>query len=286
LKISVSGSWIWMSSAAAITKRVAIASGVTAPMFKYHPAVVAQSFATLGRLYPGRIILGVGSGEAMNEAPFVESFPRWRVRFEMLIEAVQLIRKYWTSDDFFTFEGKYFKLRNAFCYDKPRVPIPIYFSAYGPKAAHFAGRHADHLVTWGLDLDFMRKTIFPSFEEGARTVGKDPRKMEKAIYLDFAFGERRKVIEHIRKSSASWLLPDNYNVPDPRRIQANASAVTEEMIEGKVFIADKASALVDFLEKYSSVPEVRHLILSDSSPSPRATLSMMGKKVIPRFKKH
>jgi len=277
-------SWIWMSSAAASTRRAKIASGVTVPIIRYHPAVVAQSFATLGSLYPGRILLGVGSGEAMNEVPFTESFPRWKVRFEMLIEAVKLIRMYWTSEDYFTFEGKYFGLRNAFCYDKPRAPVPIYFSAYGPKGAYLAGQHADHLLTWGLDLDYMRKTIFPRFEEGARAAGKNPREMEKAIYLDFAFGERRRVIEHIRRSSAAWLLPKNYDEPDPRRIQASASAVTEEMIQSKVFVTDRAGALLDFLERYSSLREVGHVILSDSSPDPRATLSMMGTRVIPQLR--
>jgi coenzyme F420-dependent glucose-6-phosphate dehydrogenase len=250
-------------------------------MFKYHPAVVAHAFATLGRLYPGRIILGVGSGEAMNEAPFIETFPRWKVRFEMLIEAVELIRQYWTSDDYFTFDGKYFKLKNSFCYDKPKGKIPIYFSAYGPKGAYLAGRHADHLVTWGRDIDHIRKTIFPAFVEGAKAADRNPAK--KAIYLDFAFGERRKVMEHIRKSAAAWLVPSNYDEPDPRKIQATMPRVTDETIESKVLVTDKKSELVDFLEQFSSLPEVGHIILSDSSPDPKKSLALM-KSIVPLFK--
>jgi G6PDH family F420-dependent oxidoreductase len=274
--------WVWIAAAAERTKKVKLVSGVTAPMFKYHPAVVAHAFATMGAMYPHRIILGVGSGEAMNEAPFIENFPGWKVRFEMLIEAVQLIRQYWSSQDYFSFNGKYFKLKNAFCYDKPATPIPIYFSAYGPKGAFLAGQHGDHLVTWGVDLDYMRKTTFPQFEKGAKQAGKNPSQMEKAIYLDFAYGNHNAVIDKIKQSSASWFLPSNYTEPDPRKIQANVADISAETIEKSVFIAESLDDITEFLERYQKAG-VEHVVLSDSSPDPDATISVFEKRVLRNF---
>ncbi len=92
----------------------------------------------------------------------------------MLVEAVSLMRKFWTSADYFTHDGKYFTANNIFCYDKPKKGIPVYFSAYGPKAAAVAGRYGDGLVTWGLKFDYTRQTILPSFEDGVRSAGKRP----------------------------------------------------------------------------------------------------------------
>jgi coenzyme F420-dependent glucose-6-phosphate dehydrogenase len=271
-----------MAAAAERTRQVKVGCGVTCPLFHYHPANVAHSFATLASLYPGRIWLGVGTGEALNETPFIEPpgiFPaRWKMRSEMLVEAIELIRKYWNSQDYFSFNGKYFKLGNAFCYDKPTLPVPIYFSAYGPKAAFLAGQYGDHLIT-GFSENFQR--IISEFEKGARKAGKDPARMEKMVYRDFAYGKRDETVKRM-KQTCTWFLMSNYYEPDPRKAEANLVNLSDEMIEQTALIAENADDIIDSLNSYRKIG-VEHVALSDSSIDPEKTIRVLKEHVIPHL---
>src|SRR4051794_28519470 len=131
----------WLGALVARTERVTVGTSVLTPTFRYHPAVVAQAFATLGCLAPGRVVLGVGSGESLNEVPLGVAWPEVKERFARLKEAVTLIRRLW-SEDRVTFEGAYYRTELATIYDKPEQP-PLYIGASGPAAARLAGRVAD-----------------------------------------------------------------------------------------------------------------------------------------------
>ena len=129
------------------------------------------------RLFPGRVVLGVGTGEAINEAPFVNRWPNWKEKTETLAEAVQLMKRYWSASDYFDFTGKYFKVKGVYCYDKPVTGIPIYWSAFGSKSAQLGGLYADHLMTSGSPEQFegqrlspiseSRKKFWKGFDQGA-----------------------------------------------------------------------------------------------------------------------
>src|SRR2546427_539119 len=128
-------SFAWLGAVAARTKRIRIGTSVVTPSFRYHPAIVAQAMATVALLAPGRVFLGVGSGESMNETPLtVSEWPEPGERLRRLREAVRLIKRMW-SEDYVTFEGKYFQTREAKLFDKPAQPIPILIAAGGPQAA-------------------------------------------------------------------------------------------------------------------------------------------------------
>src|ERR671917_255467 len=115
----------WLGALAARTERVLIGTSVLTPTFRYHPAVVAQAFATLGCLAPGRVVLGVGSGESLNEVPLGTQWPDGKERFARLKEAVTLIRRLWTEDRV-TFEGSFYRTERATIYDRPEQPVPLY----------------------------------------------------------------------------------------------------------------------------------------------------------------
>src|SRR3984885_7164688 len=108
----------WMGALGARTSRILIGTSVLTPTFRYHPAVVAQAFGTLGSLFPGRVILGVGTGESLNEAPLGVEWPDQKERFARLKEAVTLIQTLWTEDRV-TFDGAFYRTRNATVYDRP-----------------------------------------------------------------------------------------------------------------------------------------------------------------------
>ncbi|MEM4246461.1 MAG: TIGR03557 family F420-dependent LLM class oxidoreductase [Candidatus Bathyarchaeia archaeon] len=165
--------WVWIASAAERTKKVRIGTSVTAPILRYHPAIVAQAFATLSYTYPDRIFLGLGAGEALNESPLGYAWPTAKQRVEMLEEAIVIIRKLW-SEDFVSYQGKY-TLKKAKLYTKPPKPIKIIVATAGVKVAKLAGRLADGiLLVSGSQAIEQSKKLFQAFESGAKKAGTRP----------------------------------------------------------------------------------------------------------------
>ena len=119
---------VWLGAASQATKRVVLGTSVLTPSFRYNPAVIAQAFATLGLLAPGRVILGVGSGEGLNEVPVGVTWPEQSERFARLKESVALIQQLWQGERH-TFEGEYYRTAMATIYDRPEVPVPVYIAA-------------------------------------------------------------------------------------------------------------------------------------------------------------
>lgn len=163
----------WAAAVAERTSTVSIGTSVTTPTFRYHPAVVAQAVATLGCLAPGRVWLGVGTGEALNEiAAGIEQWPPFAERFARLREAVDLIRALWTEDRV-TFEGAHYRVTDAAIYDRPPEPIPILVAAGGPRVAAYAGAVGDGVIsTSGKGRDLYAQKLMPAYERGAREAGR------------------------------------------------------------------------------------------------------------------
>ena len=160
-------SLMFLSSAGARTKRVVLGTSVLTPTLRYNPAVLAQTFATLGCLYPGRIILGVGTGEAMNEhAVSGKAFPEFKERSARLREAIAVIRALWTGDRT-TFDGHYYMTVDAKLYDVPEVRTPIYIAAGGPQMAKLAGKFGDGIIcTSGKGMDLYTNRLLPAAQDG------------------------------------------------------------------------------------------------------------------------
>ncbi|MGZ4951605.1 MAG: LLM class flavin-dependent oxidoreductase [Halobacteriota archaeon] len=179
--------WCFMASALQATKNVQFATAVTSPIMRYNPAVVAQAFATMQLMYPGRVGLGVGTGEQMNETPLLGGeFPPAKKRLEMLSEAVDIIKWLWTSDEPFSCDGHYC-MTDVFLHTKHETQPPIYFSGLGPKASRLAGLKGDHLITLVTNPQVLNEVVFPNFEAGAREAGKDPSKMKRVCLLNLMY---------------------------------------------------------------------------------------------------
>lgn len=213
-------SWEVLSAIGALTKKVILGTSITCPLFRYPPAVVAQAFATLSTLYPGRVFLGVGTGEALNEIPIGFQWPSTPERFERLKEAVALIRMLWTRD-FVTYRGKYYRLLRANIYDKAAVPIPIHIAASGPKGAELAGMLGDAFMTLPIeDTSAFRDKIFPALDKGARRVGRKIEQVEKSILAHAGFykDDHEKAVDSLLQWRGS-LLPVFFDLgaSDPDR---------------------------------------------------------------------
>jgi coenzyme F420-dependent glucose-6-phosphate dehydrogenase len=170
----------WLGAAGERLTSAYIGTSVLTPTLRYQPAVIAQAFATLGSLYPDRVFLGVGTGEAMNETPVTgDVWPSGKERRRRLAEAVTLIRTLWT-DERVDFEGEYYKVSRATIYDRPDDPVPIYIAASGPLAASMAGRLGDGFIcTSGKGHDLYVE-LLGKVREGAEKAGvEDPIEMER-----------------------------------------------------------------------------------------------------------
>jgi alkanesulfonate monooxygenase SsuD/methylene tetrahydromethanopterin reductase-like flavin-dependent oxidoreductase (luciferase family) len=219
----------------------------------------------------------------MNEAPFLMRWPNWKERSETLVEALSLMRKFWTSENYFDFEGKYFKVKGLFCYDKPKKPIPIYWSAFGPKSALLAGKDADHLMTGGASADKIPISIMREFERGLETTGKNPRKAERALSLDCGYGNPKKLLRKIRIYAGS-MIPENTNEMDPRKIEASAMSLSDEFLLEKACLTDSPDTFIERIEGFEEAG-FDHVIFGDWGYDPSATVKMFGRDIIPYFRK-
>ncbi len=178
----------WLAAVGERTSRVLLGTSVLTPTFRYNPAVVAQAFATLGCLYPDRVMLGVGTGEALNETVVTGMpWPEFKERFARLREAVQLMRSLWT-DERVSFDGEYYRTVNATIYDRPERPIPIYVAAGGPMMARYAGRVGEGFIcTSGKGMDLYTEKLLPAVTEGLEKAGRQPDSIDRMIEIKLSY---------------------------------------------------------------------------------------------------
>jgi len=272
--------WVWMAAAAERTKRVQYGTGVTCPLFRYNPAIVAQAFATLGYMYPGRIFLGIGTGEAMNEVPVGYSWPGFKERTQRLEEAIQMMKLLWTQD-WVTFKGRYYHLKKANLYTKPESAIPLYVAASGPTIARLAGKYGDGFLTLPFPEDHYREVLFPALEEGAKEAGRDPSRIDKAIEVYVSYGESYDEALASVRCWAGTLLPFvfKYPIADPREIESYGRLVGDKQLTEVWLIGTSPEEHIKWLEKYIRLG-FRNLHITSSSPNDLKTIQMYGKQVL------
>ncbi|MGA2664682.1 MAG: LLM class flavin-dependent oxidoreductase [Nitrososphaerales archaeon] len=247
--------WSVMASALERTKKVELGPLVTTPIgARYHPALIAQAAATLDNMYPGRFLMSVGSGEAVNEVPFWnDRWPKWSERMERLCEGITLMQKLWTSKKPFAFKGKYFSSEFLLLYTKPRTKLDIYFSAVGEKAAYNAGRYGDHLVTLspGNSAERIRDVLLPRFREGQKEAKKKTAG-GLVVHVDFAFKTPAQII----KDAPYELSPFAENAVDirtPIELEKAGRGVTAERLSRFTHSVKNWGELVKKLDEYTQV---------------------------------
>jgi TAT-translocated FGD2 family F420-dependent dehydrogenase len=217
--------WISLAALTQRTRSLILGTGVTCPTFRNNPAVVAHAFASLGVLAPGRVFLGVGSGEALNEVPTGGGWGRYAERSARLVEAITIIRALW-EEEWVSFHGRYYQIEQARIFDKPPQRVPIYVAAGGPKSGQLAGRHGDGLVTVGGVFGDQGQTVLAAFEEGARAAGKDPATMAKLVEIFAVLGDEEVALPGARLWQFSGAIDGLFEVPDPREIRRIAEERT------------------------------------------------------------
>jgi coenzyme F420-dependent glucose-6-phosphate dehydrogenase len=277
--------WIWIAAAAEHTKRIQFVTGVTAPVYRYHPAIIAQAFASLDVLYPGRIGLGLGSGEAMNEVPLGFDWPRAKARLTRTREAIQIIRELWEgrNDGFVNFNGEYFLLRNAKLYTPPAKRIPIYMAATGQQATKVAAKYSDGLISYLPPVE--AGELLRVFDSTAEKDGRGLDSLEKIAEYKVSFSEG---YDEAFKSASFWratLIKNVFDsdISDPRKLQRKAEKeVPDEKLKQAIQITTSIDDCIKSIEEYFKAGFTRVYVHS-TSPDEMKFIQMFGKKVMPYF---
>ena len=280
-------SFAWMGALAERTKRVRLGTSVVTPTFRYHPAIVAQAMGTLDQLANGRAFLGVGTGESLNEVPVLGiEWPPFKERFGRLREAVELMRRLWT-EDFVSFEGEYFRTKDATVYDKPAGHLPLYVAGAGAQAARFAGRVADGFIcTSGKAWELYRETLLPGVEEGATKAGRDPARIEKMIEMKVSFDtDRQRALEDTRIWAALALPPEaKVGVEDPREMERLAAELPIEKAASRWIVSSDPDEQVEKIKPYLEMG-FTHLVFHAPGNDQRRFLELYAEQVLPRLRR-
>jgi len=241
----------WLGAAAVTLERGFVGTSVLTPMLRYQPAIIAQAFATLGVLAPGRVFLGIGTGEAMNETPVTgDAFPGVKERRMRMAEAIKLIRRLWTEERV-TFEGEYYRTDKATVYDRPEQPVPIYVAASGPLAAKLAGRVGDGFIVTSGKKPELYEELVAAMEEGAQKAGRDPSEIERMIEVKVSYD---KDAAYAKKACEPWAAlaltgEEKSGIEDPMEMEKAADAALDRA-HTRFIVGDDPAAIVEGIAPY------------------------------------
>jgi coenzyme F420-dependent glucose-6-phosphate dehydrogenase len=273
----------WMAAVGERTSRVQIGTSVLTPTFRYNPAVVAQAFATMALLYEGRVMLGVGTGEALNEiAVSGREWPEFKERFARLREAVRLIRQLWAGAEG-DFDGDYYRLVNARIYDRPERPVPVYVAAGGPAVAKYAGRVADGFIcTSGKGMDLYTERLLPAVAEGARAAGRDPAAIDKTIEIKLSYDrDGAAALENTRFwGPLSLTAEQKHSISSAEEMEQLADALPIEQVAKRWIVASDPAEAVAQIEPYLDAG-LNHLVFHGPGHDQRRFLTQLAEDVVP-----
>lgn len=280
-------SFAWLGALGARTQRIEMGTSVVTPTFRYHPSVVAQAMGTLGELFPGRVMVGVGTGESLNEVPPMGiEWPEFRERWARLREAITLMRRLW-SEERVTYTGQYYKTHNATVYDRPASGVPLLVAAGGPQMAKYAGRVGDGFIcTSGKGAELYRDQLLPAFEEGAREAGKDPSQLERMIEVKVSFDtDRQRAMDDTRHWGALALSgQEKVGVEDPLEMERLSDALPTERTASRWIVSTDAEEHVQQIKFYADLG-FNHLVFHAPGTDQRRFLDLYAERVLPLLRK-
>jgi coenzyme F420-dependent glucose-6-phosphate dehydrogenase len=274
----------WLGAAAAATDRVILGTSVLTPSLRYNPAVVAQAFATLGCLAPDRIILGVGTGESLNEVVVGAAWPDQKERFRRLKESVLLMQQLF-REDFVTFEGEFYNTHNATIYDKPASPVPVYIAGSGPAASRLAGRIAEgYISTSGKATELYTERLLPAVAEGLAKAGRNETDVEKMIEMKVSFDtDKARAMEDTKIWAALALTGEQkMGVEDPREMERLAATV-EDVAHRRWLVSDDVDEHIEQIKPYLDWG-FSHLVFHFPGDDQERAMALYAERVLPRLR--
>jgi coenzyme F420-dependent glucose-6-phosphate dehydrogenase len=279
-------SMAWMGALGARTSRILMGTSVLTPTFRYHPSVVAQAFGTLGAMFPRRVILGVGTGESLNEVPALGlAWPEAKERTARLKEALTLIRQLW-SEERVSFKGRYYSTDKATIYDRPTPMPPIYVAGAGPVMAKYAGQSADgYICTSGKAPELYRDTLLPNVAAGIQASGRKPQDIEMMIEMKVSFdSDRERALQDTRHWAALALSPEEKSsVEDPIEMERLADQLPAERAATRWIVSTDPDEHVEKIRAYIDMG-FRHLVFHAPGTDQERFLNLYADQVLPRLR--
>ncbi|MDB5976854.1 MAG: fgd [Nevskia sp.] len=268
----------WLGALGARTSRVLMGTSVLTPTFRYHPSIVAQAFGTLGALFPGRVALGIGTGESLNEVPSSGvAWPEQKERTARFKEAVELIRRLWCEERL-SFHGQFYRTENATIYDRPETPVPIYIAGAGPFMARFAGEHAQGFIcTSGKKWDLYSEILLPNVDAGLDKAGKPRDGIDRLIEMKVSFdSDRGRALEDTRFWGALALtVEEKMNVEDPLQMERLADALPVERAASRWIVSNDPQEIVERIRPYVELG-FNHLVFHAPGPDQARFIELFG----------
>lgn len=274
----------WLAAVGERTSRVQLGTSVMTPTFRYNPAVVAQAFGTLGCLSPGRIALGIGTGEALNEVAVgsIDPWPDFKERFARLREAVSLMRELWRRDRV-TFEGEYYRTTNATVYDRPDDPVQVYVAAGGPLVARYAGRVGDGFIcTSGKGRELYADTLLPAVEQGLAKAGRPASSIDRMVEIKLSWDPDLAAAKHSCRFWAPLSLSaeQKHGLQDPVEMERAADALTDDEVARRWIVTADPDEAVALVKEYVDLG-FTHLVFHGPGDDQERYLRTLAEQVLP-----
>jgi coenzyme F420-dependent glucose-6-phosphate dehydrogenase len=267
--------WSVLGGIAEATDKMQVGTGVTCPMIRIHPAIIAQAAATTAAMMPGRFFLGVGTGENLNEHILGDKWPDWDVRARMLTESLEVIRELWKGE-VTSFDGEFYEVENARIYTLPPDPIPIMVAASGERAAKLAGEIGDGFITTA-----PKPELIKAFDGGRR---RAKRPLYAQVTVCWGRNEKaaRKIAHEVWPTAA---IPGEagQELPNPKHFEQLAEIVTEDMVARRIVCGPDVDRHVEAIQRYVDVG-FDHVYIHQVGPDQEAFIEAYAKDVLPKVR--
>ena len=274
--------WVWLGAALEATERVPIGTAVTPPGPRYHPVLIAQAWATMESMYPGRSYLGVGSGESLNESPLGADWPSPGEQVERMDEALEIIHALFRGETVDR-DGKHFRTKGAVLHTRGEHRPPIYISAFGPKAAAVAGRHGDGL--WTLADPEMAPEMIEAYRAAASDAGREPGEIILQVQFSWAQDDDAAL-----EGARVWkgAQPEEFftgDWHDPEAMyERGEEQVSDDELREALIIGSDPEAHVERIREIERMGATTVALMNVSGADPRGALDTYRDRVLPALR--
>jgi coenzyme F420-dependent glucose-6-phosphate dehydrogenase len=275
--------WVWLGAAGQATERIPIGTGVTPPGARYHPALIAQAWMTLERMFPGRPFLGVGSGEALNEVPVGDDWPPPADQIARMDEALGYIDRLWKGETI-TEDGRFFRLRDCRLHTLADRRPQIWVSAFGPQAAEVAGRWGDGL--WTLPDPESTPEVIDAYREARRRAGREgDGDIVLQSQVSWASSEE-EALEAARKWKGAQ--PQDHYTADwhvPRTMYEHGEdEVSDEEFAESIIAGSDPEMFQERLRDLERLGPTVVVIQNNSGADPHGAIEVLGRDILPALR--
>ncbi|HEX2016615.1 MAG TPA: TIGR03557 family F420-dependent LLM class oxidoreductase [Solirubrobacteraceae bacterium] len=274
--------WVWLGAAGQATQRVPLGTGVTPAGPRYHPALIAQAWATLETMFPGRPYLGVGSGESLNESPLGADWPSVGAQIERMEEALELIHRLFDGERI-DHRGKHFQTKAAYLHTRPARRPPIYVSAFGPQAAAVAGRWGDGL--WTLADPESAPQVIEAYRAAADNAGRQPGEILLQLGASWA-GDDDAALEGARVwkgAQPDEFYTDDWHEPGKMYEEGERQTSDDDLREAFIVSCDP-EVHVERIRAVAELGATIVVIMNNSGADPHGMIRTYAERVLPALR--